>query len=108
MCALGVYTWRAGIAAKVDGLFRGVGLLLFGVSMTWLLTVVLSRVVSRKGFAFWVWDRSGSIGRVLIAVGFGLALLGLAQGAASTTGSSLLVFGAVIGMAGIWLILPGL
>jgi hypothetical protein len=91
----------------MDGLFRGVGLLLFGVGLTWLLTVVLGRYVTRRGFAFWVWDRSGSIGRVLIAVGFGLAIVGLGQGAASTTGSSLVVFGALLGMAGIWLILPG-
>ena len=68
---------------------------------------MLGRAVSRRGFAFWVWDRSGAIGRVLIAVGFGLAVIGLAQGPASTTGSSLLVLGAVLGMAGIWLILPG-
>jgi hypothetical protein len=91
----------------VDGLFRGLGLILFGVSLTWLLTVVLGRLVSRRGFAFWVWDRSGSIGRILIAVGFGLAVLGMGQGPASTTGSSLVVFGALLGMAGIWLILPG-
>lgn len=91
----------------MDGLFRGLGLILFGVSLTWLLTVVLGRLVSRRGFAFWVWDRSGSIGRILIAVGFGLAVLGMGQGPASTTGSSLVVFGALLGMAGIWLILPG-
>lgn len=95
---------RAGI---VDGLFRGVGLVLLGVGLTWLLTVVLGRIVSRRGFAFWVWDRSGSIGRVLIAAGFGLAVIGLAQGTANTTSSSLLLLGALLGMAGIWLILPG-
>ena len=66
--------------------FATLGLLLFGIGLTWLLTVVLGRVVSRRGFAFWVWDRSGVIGRVLIGVGFGLALIGLGQGAASTTG----------------------
>jgi len=49
---------------------RGVGLILFGVSLTWLLTVLLGRAVSRRGFALWVWDRSDSIGRVLIVVGF--------------------------------------
>jgi hypothetical protein len=43
----------------------------------------------------------------MIAVGFGLALLGLSQGASSSGGSSLMVLGALIGMAGIWLILPG-
>jgi hypothetical protein len=91
----------------VDGLLRGLGLVLFGVGLTWLLTVVLTRAVTRRGFAFWVWDRSGSIGRVLIAVGFGLDALGLAQGGASSGGSALLVVGAVLGMAGIWLILPG-
>jgi hypothetical protein len=90
----------------MDGLLRGLGLVLFGVGMTWLLTVVLARIVTRKGFALWVWDRSGSIGRVLIALGFGLAVFGLSQGTA-TTASSLMLLGAVIGMAGIWLILPG-
>ena len=91
----------------MDGLLRGLGLVLFGVGMTWLLTVVLARIVTRKGFALWVWDRSGSIGRILIAVGFAMAVLGLGQGPASTGGSSLVVLGALIGMAGIWLILPG-
>lgn len=89
-------------------LLRGLGLVLFGVSLTWLLTVVLGRAASRRGFALWVWDRSGSIGRVLIVVGFGLAAFGLTQGAASSsTASSLLFLGALMGMAGIWLILPG-
>ena len=88
-------------------MLRGLGLVMFGVGVTWLLTVVLGRAVARRGFAFWVWDRSGSIGRVLIAAGFGIAVIGLAQGAASATGRSLVVFGALLGMAGIWLILPG-
>ena len=88
----------------MDGLFRGVGLVLFGVSLTWLLTVVLGRLVARRGVALWVWDRSGSIGRVLVVAGFGLATLGLTQGAA---GTSLIFLGALMGMAGIWLILPG-
>jgi hypothetical protein len=91
----------------VDGVLRGLGLLLFGVGMTWLLTVVLTRAVTRRGFALWVWDRSGSIGRVLIGVGFALDAVGLAQGGASSAGSALLVLGAVLGMAGIGLILPG-
>jgi hypothetical protein len=95
------------MSRTVDGLFRGVTLVLFGVSLTWLLTVVLGRVVSRRGFAFWVWDRSGAIGRVLIAAGIGLAALGLSQPGAGTTGSELLLVGALLGMAGIWLILPG-
>ena len=47
-------------------MLRGLGLVLFGVGLTWLLTVVLGRAVSRRGFALWVWDRSGSIGRLLI------------------------------------------
>jgi hypothetical protein len=91
----------------MDGLVRGVGLVLFGVGMTWLLTVVVSRAITRRGFVFWVWDRSGSIGRVLIAVGLVLDVIGLSQGGASASGSTLLVFGALLGMAGIWLILPG-
>jgi hypothetical protein len=90
----------------MDALLRGAGLIAFGVGVTWLLSVVLGRLVTRRGLAFWVWDRSGSIGRVLIGVGFGMALLGLAQGTA-TTASSLILLGALIGMAGIWLILPG-
>jgi hypothetical protein len=91
----------------MDGLFRGAGVLLFGVGLTWLLTVVVGRAVSRRGLAFWVWDRSGAIGRVLIAVGFGLCVVGLSQSSAGPTGSSLLLLGALLGMAGIWLILPG-
>jgi hypothetical protein len=90
----------------MDAVLRGLGLVAFGVGLTWLLTVVLGRVATRRGVAFWVWDRSGAIGRVMIAVGFGLAVLGLAQGQ-TTTASSLMLLGALIGMAGIWLILPG-
>ena len=86
---------------------RGVGLMLLVIGITWLLSVVLGRLVTRKGLAIWVWDRSGAIGRVLIAVGFGLAIVGLSQGAGSSGGSSLMVLGALMGMAGIWLILPG-
>ena len=94
--------------SRVDSLFRGLGLLLFGVSVTWLLTVVLGRAVTRRGLAFWVWDRSGAIGRILVAVGFALAAIGLTHGGASdATGTSMIVFGALMGMAGIWLILPG-
>ena len=91
----------------MDALLRGVGLVLFAITMTWLLSVVLGRLVTRKGMALWVWDRSGSIGRVLIALGVVLAVLGLWQGASSPGGSSLMVLGSLLGMAGIWLILPG-
>jgi hypothetical protein len=91
----------------MEGVFRATSLLLFGITVTWFLSVLLGRLVARRGVAFWVWDRSGAIGRILIVVGFGLAVLGLSQGAASTMGSSMLMFGAVLGMAGIWLILPG-
>jgi hypothetical protein len=91
----------------VDGFLRGLGLVLFGVGLTWLLAVVVGRAVTKRGFAFWVWDRSGSIGRILVALGFGLAAIGIGQGVGSGFGSELMVFGAVIGMAGIWLILPG-
>jgi len=91
----------------LDGVIRGIGLILFGVGLTWLLSVVVGRAVTKRGFALWVWDRSGAIGRILVAVGFGLAVIGMGQGAGSSFGSELLVFGAVIGMGGIWLILPG-
>ena len=92
----------------MDGFVRGVGLVLFGIGLTWLLTAVLGRVISRKGVTVWVWDRAGSIGRVLIAVGFGMALLGVAQGTSNPNGSSLIVLGSILGMVGIWMILPGL
>jgi hypothetical protein len=91
----------------MDALLRGIGLVLFGVTMTWLLSVVLGRLVTRRGLAIWVWDRSGAIGRVLIALGVLLSVIGLSQGAASGGGASLMVLGSLMGMAGIWLILPG-
>ena len=72
----------------MDGLVRGLGLIAFGVS----LTVLLGRVATRRSVAFWVWDRSGAIGRVMIAVGFGLALLGLSQ-STTTSASSLMLSG---------------
>jgi hypothetical protein len=92
----------------MDGFVRGVGLVLFGIGLTWLLTAVLGRVIARRGVTVWVWDRAGSIGRVLIAVGFGMALLGVAQGTSNPNGSSLIVLGSILGMVGIWMILPGL
>jgi hypothetical protein len=92
----------------MDDFLRGIGLVLFGISVTWLLTVILGRVVARRGMAIWVWDRAGSIGRVLIAVGFGMALLGVAQGQTNPTSTSLLLLGSILGMVGIWMILPGL
>ncbi len=91
----------------MEDVLRGLGLILFGIGVTWLLSVVLGRLVTRKGMAVWVWNRSGAIGRVLIVVGFGLAVLGLSQGASSSGGSELMVLGALMGMAGIWLVLPG-
>ncbi|HYW87702.1 MAG TPA: hypothetical protein VFB50_08025 [Chloroflexota bacterium] len=86
---------------------HGLGLVLLVVGLTWLLSVVLGRLVTRRGMAVWVWDRSGAIGRVLIVLGFGLAALGLAQGGSGSGGAELMVLGALLGMAGIWLILPG-
>jgi len=91
----------------VQDVVRGLGLILMVIGITWLLSVVIGRLVMRKGMAVWVWNRSGSIGRVLIVLGFGLAIVGLSQGASSGGGSSLMVLGALMGMAGIWLILPG-
>ncbi len=96
----------ATLAPGMGDLVRGLSLVLFGVGLTWLASVVLGRLVTRRGLAFWVWDRSAAIGRVLIALGFGLALVGLGQSGTST-GTSLMALGSVLGMAGIWLILPG-
>lgn len=90
----------------MDAVLRGLGMLLFGIGLTWLATVVLTRLFTKRRLALWVWDRSAAIGRVLIAVGFGLAALGMLQGGGST-GSTLMLFGALLGMVGIWLILPG-
>lgn len=104
--AIGAATTHACTLAALDAAFRTVGLLLFGVSLTWLVAVVVGRLVARRGLAFWVWNRSGSVGRVLIGLGFGVAIVGMAQGA-SAAGSSLIALGALLGMAGIWLILPG-
>ena len=87
----------------MDELLRVLGLVVFGVTVTAFVSVLLGRLVSRKGVALWVWDRSGSIGRVLIAVGFGLALFGLSQGQ-SPTASSLILIGSLIGLAGIWMV----
>jgi len=92
----------------MEGFVSGVGLVVFGMGLTWLLTAVVGRLVSRRGVSLWVWDRAGSIGRVLIGVGFGLAVLGLVQGTSTPGGSSLIVLGSVVGMVGIWMILPGL
>jgi hypothetical protein len=92
----------------MDGFIGGLGLILFGIGLTWLLTVILGRVVARRGTAIWVWDRAGSIGRILIALGFGLAVLGLAQGTSNPNGSAMVVLGSILGMVGIWMILPGL
>ncbi len=90
----------------MDAVLRGIGMLLFGVGLTWLIAVVLTRLVTRRGLALWVWNRSAAVGRVLIAVGFGMAAIGMAQGGGAT-GSTLMLFGALLGMAGIWLIMPG-
>jgi len=90
----------------MDALLRGIGMLLFGVGMTWLIAVVLTRLVTRRGLALWVWNRSAAVGRVLIIVGFGMAAVGMYQGGGAT-GSTLMLFGALLGMAGIWLIMPG-
>jgi hypothetical protein len=91
----------------MEELLRGLGLLLMGMGLTFLVSMVVGRLASRRGMALWVWHRSGSIGRVMIVVGFGLAVIGLGQGGSSGGGASLMVLGALIGMAGIWLIMPG-
>src|SRR5262249_32800375 len=100
-------SYRRVLANAMQDALHGLGLVLLVVGLTWLLSVVLGRVVTRRGMAVWVWDRSGAIGRVLIVLGFGLAALGLAQGGSGSGGAELMVLGALLGMAGIWLILPG-
>jgi hypothetical protein len=88
----------------VDTFLRGVGLLCFGVAATWLLSSLLMRLVTRRGMALWIWHRSGSVGRVMVAAGVALALLGLAQGEGST-GTSLILLGGLLLMVGTWLVM---
>ena len=88
----------------MEDLLRGVGLLLFGTSMTWFLTMALSRLVARRNVALWVWNRSGSVGRVLMGVGFALAAWGISQ-PDTPGGSSLVLIGSLLLMAGLWLTL---
>lgn len=88
----------------MEDLLRLLGLLLFGMSLTWLATVALGRLISRRGVAVWARNRTGLVGRVLLIVGFGLALFGLSQGS-TATGSSLVLLGSLLVLAGLWLVM---
>lgn len=87
----------------MDDFLRGVGLILFGIGATWFTTMALGRLVSRKGTAAWVWNRSGTIGRVLTAAGLALAMWGFSMGS-NSTGTSLILLGSLILIAGLWML----
>lgn len=91
----------------MDDVPRGLALLLFGVTITWLGSVLLGRLIARRGLAVWVWDRSGAAGRVLLGIGLTLVAVGFSQGS-GPAGSPLILFGSLLLMAGTWLIMPGL
>jgi hypothetical protein len=82
------------------------GVLVLGMAVTWLVTLVVSRLVSRRGFALWAWNRFDAIGRVLILVGFAIAAFGLWLGP-GTGSSSLILLGALVLMAGIGILTFG-
>ena len=87
----------------MDAVLQGVGLILFGLGATWGLSLLVGRAVARRGLALWAWDRAGAIGRILTAVGFGLAAFGLTQ-SGTPQGSTLLLVGSLLGLVGLWLL----
>lgn len=88
----------------MDDLLRLAGLVLFGVAATWFLTEMLGTLLNKKGAAKWVWNQLTTIATVLILVGFGMAIAGFNMG--GTSGSTLVVFGSLLSMAGMWMLLP--
>jgi hypothetical protein len=94
------------IFAVFGTLMTTLGMLLLGMAVTWLVTLVVSRLISKRGFALWAWNRFDAIGRVLIVVGFAIAAFGLWLGP-GTASSSLILLGALILMGGIAIITFG-
>jgi hypothetical protein len=89
----------------VHDLLRVLGMVFLGVTMTFVLTNLLSRLISgKKGSARWMWDHAIMLGLGLILGGVALAVLGLLLGPGAA-GSSLIILGTLCGMAGVWLVL---
>jgi hypothetical protein len=87
----------------MEAVLQGVGLIAFAVSATWGISLLAGRLVAKRGFGFWAWDRVGAISRVLVLVGFGMAAVGLTQ-LGTPLGSTLLLVGSLLGLVGIWLL----
>jgi hypothetical protein len=63
-----------------------------------------TRLLTRKGGAFWVWNHSTAIGWALVVVGAGLVLAGLLVLPPGSGKSSLLALGSLLLIGGLWLI----
>ena len=87
----------------MEAVLQGVGLIAFGLSATWGLSMLLGRAVAKRRLALWTWDGLGAISRILVAVGFGMAAVGLTQ-LGTPLGSTLLLVGSLLGLVGIWLL----
>ena len=77
---------------------RVLGLLLFGMGLTWVITVLIGRFLAGGKAAAWAWSRLRGLGLALTLGGFGLALFGLNLGEA---GAPLLLLGSLVAMVGI-------
>lgn len=93
-----------GILRTVHDLLRGLGLIFLSVTLTFVLSTSLSRLLSRHGSARWVWNNAIRLGTGLILGGVVLAFVGLFLGPGAA-GSSLIILGTLCGMAGVWLVL---
>jgi hypothetical protein len=87
----------------VEEILRFTALMTFGVGATFLGSTVLGRLLARRGAVSWVWNRSSTLGYVMLAAGLALGLLGFTQGSTST-GSSLILLGTVLSVIAIWLV----
>ena len=89
----------------MEALLHGPGIVLLAVGVTWGIAVVAGQLVARRRVALWVWDRAGLVGRVLVVLGLGLAIVGLTQ-SGTALGASLVLVGALLLLAGLWLVVP--
>jgi hypothetical protein len=89
----------------MDVLLQGPGLILLAIGLTWSLAILLGSRVTRRRLASWIGKRWGELGPALIVLGAGLVLVGLMQGG-SALGISLLLLGSLLGLVGLWLLLP--
>lgn len=76
---------------------------MFGMTVTWGVSMLAGRVVARQQTTRWMASRAGAIGWALLAGGLALALYAFSQGMAGA-GASLVLLGSLLAMAGLWLI----